>query len=100
MNKLPVFYYVKCEGCMSSNSLCQNDQFTSNLPFAFLFYIADGQKTVLQVIITFRLEYRFFCERLMHTDFNALAVQECRAINNSNQTISTRWKKDAVFECS
>ena len=100
MNKLPVFYYVKCEGHMSSNSLCQNDQFTSNLPFAFLFYIAGGQKTVLQVIITFRLEYRFFCERLMHTDFNALAVQECRAINNSNQTISTRRKEDAVFESS
>ena len=29
----------------------------------------------------------------MHTDFNPLAVQECRAINNSNQTISTRRKE-------
>ena len=29
----------------------------------------------------------------MHTDFNPLAVQECRAINNSNQTIRTRKKK-------
>ena len=91
---------MKCEGCMSSNSLCQNGQFTSNLPFAFLFYMAGGQKNVLQVIITFRLEYRFFCERLMHADFNPLAVQECRAINNSNQTISTRRKEDAVFESS
>ena len=31
-------------GCMSSNPLCQNDQFTSNLPFAVPFYIAGGQK--------------------------------------------------------
>ena len=36
----------------------------------------------------------------MHADFNPLAVQECRAINNSNQTISTRRKEDAVFESS
>ena len=33
----------------------------------------------------------------MHTDFNPLAVQECRAINNSNQTISTRRKERCGF---
>ena len=36
----------------------------------------------------------------MHTDFSPLALRECRAMNGSNQTISTRRKDDAVFEFS
>ena len=39
----------------------------------------------------------FFCERLMHTDFSPLAVQECRAINDSNQTIIAHAGKKMRF---
>ena len=80
---------------MSSNPLCQNDQFISKLTFC-LSFLHCSKNHIPSIIIY----YPFFCERLMRTDFSPLAVHESRAINNGNQTISTRRKEDSVFESS